>query len=155
MRISPWLMGVLLFSFQIEAIPAVVPDPVPCVLDIETHFFVETIVNQGLSLYNVRQELWLPINQRLQVKNLEVPERMKRRTAFMVPNPIEYPMQMAATAKLLKEVLFEVLFETLREYHVAERPTAALIFNYIFNEQFPNFVRCFGPEVEALRPKSD
>jgi hypothetical protein len=155
MRIIPWLVALSLFSLPIGAIPTVVPDPVPCVLELETHFFVEPIVNQGLSLYNVRQELWLLINQRLQQKNGLVPERMKRRTAFMVPNPIEYPMQPMMTAKILKEVLYELFLEALNEYNVGDQPRAGLIVNYIFAQQFPSFIRCFGPEVKKLQPKFD
>lgn len=152
MRIFPWMMCALLYSSMGSALPTVVPDPVPCVIELETHFFTELIVNQALSLYNVRQELWLSINEGLQQRNLEVPERMKRRTAFMVPNPIEYPMQRAATAKILKEVLSEVLYEVLRENYIFDQAVATLIFDYIFTQQLPNFVRCFGPAAKQLQP---
>ena len=150
MRIC-WIVSAVLYSSTVVALPTVVPDPIPCVLALEKNFFVEPIVNQALNLYNIRQELWLPINQLLQVKSAEVPERMKRRTAYMVPNPIEYPMQKAATAKILKEVLFEVFAEALRVYHVDDKAGPA--FDYIFTEQLPSFVRCFGPEAKKLQPK--
>jgi hypothetical protein len=148
-----WLLA-LFFSFtkDCDAIPSVVPDKIPCFVTLETNFFVETYVSQGLSLYNVRQELWFPINQTLQAKSLEVPERMKRRTAYMVPNPIEYPMDKAETARILKEVLFEVFLETMAQYYQNERPRADFIFDYIFTQQLPNFVRCFGPEARKLQP---
>lgn len=155
MRVYYWIMGALFYSLAVEAIPSVVPDRIPCFLELETHFFVEPIVNQGLSLYGIRQELWLPINEYLQKKSLEVPERMKVRTAYMVPNPIEYPMQKAVTAKILREVLFEVFIEAMREYYTNERPTVDFVFDYIFTRQLPNFVRCFGPEVQQLRPRFD
>lgn len=146
-----WIIAAIFYASTMDALPTVVPDPIPCVLDLETRFFDERIVNQGLSLYNVRQELWAPINQLLQRKSLEVPERMKRRTAFMVPNPIEYPIQRGATAKILKQVLFEVFLETMREYRANERPTADFIFDYIFSEQLPRFIRCFGEEARQLQ----
>jgi|GEM_PF-6423223 len=147
--------ALLFYTAALSAFPTVVPDPIPCVLELETHFFVEPIVNQGLSLYNIRQELWLPINAFLQLKSTEIPERMKRRTAYLVPNPIEYPMQRAATAKVLKEVLFEVFMEAMREYRANERPAAELAFDYIFNEQLPLFVKCFGIEAAQLKPNFD
>jgi hypothetical protein len=34
-------------------------------------------------------------------------------------------------------------------------PNAALAFDYIFNERFPSFLKCFGPEAAVLRPKFD
>lgn len=155
MRIYPWIVSALFYSPVIWAFPAVVLDPIPCFLDLEIHFFTEPIVYQGLSLYNIRQELWVPIYVRLKQKSLEVPERVKRRTAYMVPNPLEYPMRRAVAAKILKEVLFEVFMETMRDYNSNERPTADLVFDYIFTLQLPNFIKCFGPEVEALRPHFD
>ncbi len=155
MRVWPWMMGIGLYSVTLGAIPTVVPDPVPCVLYLETHFFVEPIVSQALGLYNIRQELWVPINAYLQKKSLEVPERMKRRTAYRVPNPIEYPIQGEVTAKILKEVLFEVFMEAMREYNSNERPTADFVFDYIFTQQLPHFIKCFGPKVQELRPSFD
>lgn len=149
-----WIItaGSIFYASSLAGLPGVAQDPIPCVLDLETHFFDERIVNQGLSLYNIRQEQWLLINHLLQVKSSSVPERMKRRTAFMVPNPLEYPMNKGLTAQILKEVLFEVLLETLREYHAAGRPHADSIFEYIFNERFPDFLKCFGEEARKLGP---
>jgi hypothetical protein len=155
MRIWPWAMGIGLYSATLKAIPTVVPDPIPCFLYLETHFFTESIVSQALSLYNIRQELWVPINAYLQTKSFEVPARMKQRTAYMVPNPIEYPMQRSIAAKILKEVLFEVFLEAMREYHANEMPNAAFVFDYIFTQQLPNFIKCFGPEVQELKPSFD
>jgi hypothetical protein len=150
-----WMINAIFCISAIEGLPSVTPDRIPCFVDLETLFFNEYIVNQGLNLYNIRQELWLPINQVLQRKSAEVPERMKRRTAFMVPNPIEYPMQKGVTAKILKEVLFEVFLEAMRDYNANERPTADFVFDYIFTEQLPNFVKCFGEEAMQLKPKFD
>lgn len=154
-RLFPAVIAFFFYSLPVIALPTVVPDRIPCVLELETQFFLEPIVNRSLSLYNVRQELWLPINTRLRQKNLEVSERMKVRTAYMVPNPIEYPMQKAVTAKILKEVLFEVFMEVMREYQIAARPEAKLIFGYIFDEQLPSFIRCFGPEARQLESTLD
>lgn len=148
-------IGAIFYFTAIIALPTVVPDPVPCVLDLETRFFAEPIVNQGLSLYNVRQELWPLINESLRGKSVDVPRRMKQRTAYMVPNPIEYPMQKAATAKILKEVLFEVFMEVMRENYMGGSPDAAVAFDYIFTERLPDFIRCFGPEAAKLRPEFD
>jgi len=155
MRIWPWVLGGILNFSGIFGLPTVVPDPVACVMDLETHFFNENLVYQALSLYGVRQELWVPIYGLLRQKNEEVPERMKRRTAFMVPNPIEYPMQRLVTAKILKEVLFEVFLDAMRMYNAVDRPSVDHIFDYIFTEQLPNLVRCFGEDVMQLKPKFD
>lgn len=155
MRMASWLAASFFYTGILSAFPTVVPDPIACVQDLETRFFQEYIVNQGLSLYNIREELWLPINISLQRKSASVPERMKRATAYMVPNPIEYPMQRGPAAKILKDVLFEVFLESMREYWANERPTADFIFAYIFTQQLPNFVRCFGDEALKLQPKFD
>ena len=71
MNLCYWIMGTLLYVSTMEALPTVVPDRIPCFAALETGFFVESVVNQGLSLYNVRQELWVPINGLLQRKSLE------------------------------------------------------------------------------------
>lgn len=152
MRLFVYLALGFYFS-KLAALPSVVPDPNPCLLILETHFFQEGIVNQALSLYNVRQELWLPINQRLKQKNFEIPERMKVKTAYMVPNPIEYPMNKAVTAKILKEVLYEIFMEVVREYRVGASASPEYIFDYIFSQNLPKFIDCFGPAAEKLRPK--
>jgi hypothetical protein len=150
MRIWIWIVGFVFSVSSLKGLPTVVPDPVGCVEFLETHFFDQALVNQALNLYQVRQELWLPINQLLQVKSIAVPERMKQRTAFLVPNPLEYPMQKGATAKILKEVLYQVFYESLTVYASDESSKAPAIFGYIFAEQFPMFVRCFGDEAQSL-----
>lgn len=148
------LLGMVYVSGMM-AEPTVVPDPIPCVKNLELNFFEEKIVYQGLNFYGIRQELWSLIYQRLRMTSTEVPGRMKRKTAFMVPNPIEYPMQKGLTAKILKEVLLEIFLETMRFYQVNERPTADFVFDYIFARQLPLFVNCFGKEAEKLRTKFD
>lgn len=155
MRITPCLIASLLLAVSAEALPTVVPDPVPCVRDLEMTFFPEYIVSQGLSMYGIRQEIWQPINLSLQQKSPSVPDRMKIKTAYMVPNPIEYPMQNGPTAKILKQVLLEVFLESMREFYVNDQPRANMIFDYIFSRQLPRFVRCFGEEANELAPTSD
>jgi hypothetical protein len=157
MRKQAWIIfaAFVLYTLPSVALPTVVPDPIRCVRDLELHFFDPALVNQALDIYNIQQELWYPINQMLLQKSLEVPQRIKRRTAYMVPNPIEYPMQMGAAAAILKEVLFEVFLETMRFYQANERPAADYIFEYMFSRQFPKFVRCFGEEAKRLQPKFD
>lgn len=154
MRISPCLIGSLLLAASAGALPTVVPDTIPCVRDLETTFFPEYIVSQGLSMYGIRQELWLQINLSLQHKSSSIPDRMKVKTAYMVPNPIEYPMQKGPTAKILKGVLYEVFLESMKEFYVNDQPRASLIFDYIFSQQLSRFVRCFGEEANELAPKS-
>lgn len=144
-----------LYAPYARAEPTVVPDPILCVKNLELNFFEEKILYQGLNFYGIRQELWSLIYQMLRRKSTEVPVRMKRKTAFMVPNPIEYPMQKGLTAKILKEVLFEVFLETMRFYQLNERPIADFVFDYIFARQLPLFVSCFGKEAEKLRTKFD
>lgn len=132
-----------------------VPNSIPCYRDLQANFFQEAIVYQGLSLYNIPQGLWAPITQTLRLKSSEVPQRMQRVTAHMVPNPIEYPMQRGPTAKILKQVLMDIFYETMRKYQVNERPTADFIFDYIFAQQFSKFIDCFGEEARELAPSFD
>lgn len=145
----------VLFSFFFFSHPlySVVPDPVPCVMNLEVSFFPESIVSEALSLYLIPQGLWPPISTELQQRSQTVPERMKLKTARMVPNPIEYPMKKFATAKILKGVLYEVFMEAMRIYEVNEQPNADLIFNFILKRQGLRFVECFGPEANTLIPK--
>ena len=153
-----WRKVLVILIFEccaLDAIPTVVPDPIPCVGDLELYFFDEKYLKQGLGAYQIRQELWNPIYLSLQKKSLEVPERMKIKTAYSVPNPLEYPMQRAAVAEILLSVLFEVFQEVMRFYYINERPTADFVFNYVLSRQMPKFVRCFGPEVMKLEQKFD
>jgi hypothetical protein len=119
------------------------PEQVPCVLNLEMHFFEPISVSQALNSYQIPQSLWMPIIQSLEFKSTSVPERMKQATFDQVPNPIEYPIQKAATAKILKNVLFELFLETMKEYQVDERPTADLIFAFIFSKQLMRWNSCF------------
>lgn len=134
---------------------SVTQDPVPCFKYLQVNFFQENIVSQALSLYNIPQGLWAPISQTLKTKSYQVPERMRKITARMVPNPIEYPMQLGPTAELLKEVLKDVFYETMTKYQVNERPTADFIFDYIFTKQLPKYANCFGEEARSLAPSFD
>lgn len=155
MRMIALLAATVFVSSVLSAEPAVVPDRIPCVRDLETKFFFEPLVNQGLSFYGVREELWLPINIALQRNSASVPDRMKTATAFMIPNPLEYPMQKGAVAKILKEVLLAVFLESMSQYGVNQRPFADRIFEYIFAQQSPLFIRCFGEEAKKLLPPID
>ena len=132
------------------ALPAVSAVSVPCLEALELHFFVESTVNRGLSLYNVREELWLPINMDLQAISKGVPNLMKERTAYRVPNPLEYPMQKFATAEVLKDVLHRVFMRVMNKYHIDVRWKVDAIFNYIFEQQEDKFSECFGSEVKIL-----
>ena len=146
-----WIIAPLFFLAPFSLCSTVIPDPVPCFIALETRFFKEEIVNQALSLYDIRQELWLPMNALLQRKSGEVPERMKKETAFMVPNPIEYPMNRVVTAKILKGVLFNVFNEVILEYQPQKSAQSKIIFEYIFSRQISDFIKCFGPETIELR----
>ncbi|MDP1879785.1 MAG: hypothetical protein Q8K60_02450 [Parachlamydiaceae bacterium] len=146
---------VIICPFKISALPSVARDPVPCLHDLEVNFFSAELVNQALSLYGIRQELWAPVSNRLIGKSLEIPRLMKIKTAYMVPNPIEYPMNRAATAKLLKEALLQVFTENMLFYGINQQPTSDFIFDYIFTKQMPLFVRCFGESALELQPIFD
>lgn len=130
-------------------------DPIRCYKELQLNFFQEAIVYQGLSLYTIPQGLWAPISQTLRLKSSEIPQRMKRVTANMVPNPIEYPMQRGPTARILKQVLMDIFYETMSKYQVNERPTADFIFDYIFTQQLSKFIDCFGEEARELAPSFD
>lgn len=134
---------------------AVIPDPIPCFKDLQINFFRESLVYQSLSLYKIPQGLWEPISKTLRMKSYQVPERMRRVTANMVPNPIEYPMQREETAKILKKVLMDIFYETMTKYQVNERPTADFIFDYIFKNQLQLFINCFGEEARKLATPFD
>ena len=144
-RLKQWIALTLFFSISIP-LWSVNPDPIACVQQLETNFFQPYVVNEALSSYQIPQALWVPITQGLITNSLTVPNRMKKVTANMVPNPIEYPLQKEATAVILKEVLFDVFMETMRQYQVNERPTADFIFDYIFSRQKTAWSRCFSQE---------
>ena len=137
-----------------------VQDPSPCLKDLQLHFFETSRVNEVLSMYQVRQELWNPIVLDLQFRTLEVPEIMKRMTNRMVPNPIEYPMNKFETARLLKTSLLQVFRESLKETNATQRglihvqeSTIDLMFNYLLYKKLPKLIDCFGPKVQELVPQ--
>lgn len=146
-----WLMTSV--SASLLALPTVVQDPSRCFKDLQTNFFREDIVYEGLSFYQIPQGLWSPIFQGLQVRSDSVSARMKKKTAFMVPNPIEYPMNREAAVSILKSVLYEIFMETMNDYQANEQPTAAYIFEFIFSKRLPELKACFGEEVEQMTPK--
>lgn len=154
-QIRRFLFALILSPYFVYCLPSVAPDPIPCLKNLELYFFDEIIVSEALSLYGIRQEIWLPVTQRLRGKNLNVPLLMKEKTAYMVPNPLEYPMQKDAVAKILKDVLYEVFMENMVFYRIDRQPTANFIFDYIFTQQMPLFIRCFGEKARDLQPVFD
>lgn len=146
---------IVMSPIKTYSLPSVAQDPVPCLKDLELNFFSPDLVNQALSLYGIRQELWAPVSNRLIGKSREIPHLMKIKTAYMVPNPIEYPMNKAAAAKLLKEALHQVFTENMIFYEINQQPTSDFIFDYIFSKQMPLFVRCFGESALELQPIFD
>lgn len=146
-----FLLGSLLMGSG--SVEAIVLDPLPCLANLEVNFFDPALVNQALSLYNVPQGTWTVIIQSLREKSASVPERLKRKTARMFPNPLAYPLEKGPTAKLLKETLYEVFVEALAENAVHEQPTVSLMFDFIFSRQMPQLVQCLGPEVLDLAPQ--
>lgn len=128
-------------------------DPLVCLQNLETNFFQPALVQQGLSLYEIPQGVWSPIIQDLQGGSIGIPNRMKRKTAMMVHNPLAYPLQRGEAAKILKATLYEVFMETMARYAVNEQPTADLVFDYIFSKQMDNLVQCLGDEVRELAPR--
>lgn len=131
---------------------AVNPERIPCVQNLEMHFFQESMVTQALSLYQVPQGLWSPLTLELQAAGRSILTRMELKTAQMNPNPIEYPMQKLATAQILKATLYEVFMEVIARYQATDQLTANQIFNYILAAQSANFISCFGEEARSLLP---
>lgn len=129
---------------------AVAPDRIPCVEELEVHFFSPPLVNQALNFYQVRQELWPLINNELEERSKAVPRLMIEASANMVPNPIEYPMQKRKTAELLKKVLFKLFEDVLTKNYANKAGVTTPAFNYVFEQQKDRFVHCFGPEVEQM-----
>lgn len=147
-----WIALLLLSCLIALPLKSEVFDRSRCLNNLETTFFERKIVTRALSLYEIPQSLWEKIKYQLELESRSVPERMRRVTAGMVPNPIEYPIQPGLAARILKDVLFDVLFDTLKKYQVDERPTADYIFDYIFSQQINRFIDCFGEEVLELKP---
>lgn len=125
----------LIFSLEVGALPTVVIDHASDFIEIENEFFRPGLVSQALCLYGVREELWVPICHRLKDKSLNIIRMMKQRTAFMVPNPIEFPLNRNETPLILKEVLFEIFDETMFYYGVDQKPIVNFIFEYILMRQ--------------------
>lgn len=144
-----FILMVAFFCFCCPLI-AVAPDRIPCVEELEVHFFSPSVVNQALNFYQVRQELWPLINTELEERSKTVPRLMIEASSNMVPNPIEYPMQKRKTAELLKKVLFKLFEEVLIKYYANKAGVTAPAFNYVFEQQKDRFVQCFGPEVEQM-----
>lgn len=132
---------------------AVVPDLAPCIVSLETHFFEQDIVFEAFSMFNIPQGVWTQATLQLQEISSTVPSRMKKKTAHMVPNPIEYPMQEIPAAKIMISVLYDVFIEVMRYYYVDDQPRAGNVFNYILSRQSPKMIYCFGDEVTTILPK--
>ncbi len=158
-KVKKWnhlmMLACALSSFCIQPLFAVVPvpDPIPCLRDIETHFFDTNIVQQALSLYRIPQALWSLIIRDLQAGSRDIPSRIRAKTAHMVHDPFNYPLQKGPVAEILKQTLYELFIETMNRYAVGEQPVVRLIFDYIFSRQLPTWVPCLGDEVMRLAPR--
>lgn len=138
------LLLCVIISSPLRSEPAVVIDQIACLTVIEQQFFNEQLVAQSLSLYGVRQELWSPILKKLKGNTVQLNARLKKVTAFMVPNPLEFPMQKDKTAKILKSVLHDIFLETLGFYAITNVEIVDPAFDYIFTQQKGLFFSCFG-----------
>jgi len=127
-------------------------DPSDCYKDLQLNFFQEELVYQALSIYRIPQGLWARISGDLKSRSSQIPGRMRQATARLVPNPLDYPMQKEFASKLLKKTLMNVFYETMSQYQVNERPTADFAFDYIFAQQLPKFIDCFGENARKLAP---
>lgn len=125
----------LLFSLLPWSSEGVIPDTPPCLFALETEFFRQELVYQAFNLYQIPQGLWVPIYEDLRTKSLSVPQRMKQKTALMVHNPIEYPLQKQATWKILKIVLFTLFDEVMRDYRIFSSAKIEGIFSYLVDKQ--------------------
>ena len=143
---------IFLISSPLLSLPTVVPEPNKCMSSLERNFFNNHVVSEALSYYYIRQELWDLIVKDLAKRSETIPARMKKKTAFMVPNPIEFPMQNEVTSKILRDVFREVYLETMTAFQLNIEPVVSYIFDYILTENIPFFVQCFGPEAAKLQP---
>lgn len=134
----------LLFSLLPWFSEGVIPDTPPCLFVLETEFFRQELVYQAFSLYQIPQGLWVPIYEDLRTKSRSVPQRMKQKTASMVPNPIEYPLQKHATWKILKIVLFTLFDEVMRDYRISSSVKIEGIFSYLVDKQVIMLKNCLG-----------
>lgn len=128
-------------------------DPTKCMLALEKSFFQYDVVSVMLSLYQIPQGVWEPLILDLQKKALSVNQRMKKKVANDVPNPLEYPVNKEAARQLLKETLYDVFLEALNESTLLNVQNAFSLsdqlisdmFEYIYNQQESKFIDCFGP----------
>ncbi len=134
----------LLFVLLPWSSEGVIPDMPPCLFQLETEFFQQELLYQAFNLYQIPQGLWVPIYETLQEKSRSVPEKMKQKTASMVPNPIEYPLQKQATWKILKIVLFTLLNEVMRGYRISSSEKIEGVFTYLLDKQAVILNRCLG-----------
>ena len=124
----------------------VIPDTPPCLLRLETAFFQQEPLYQAFSFYQVPQGLWEPLYESLQAKSPSIPERMKQKTAYMVPNPIEYPLQKQATWKILKIVLYTLFEEVMHSYHISQSAIIEGVFNYLVEKQGAAIQDCLNAD---------
>lgn len=149
--IKPFVLLIILFS-SIRA-DAFVADNVRCLKDLQTNFFNPAYVNQALSTYIIPEGLWPLINSDLRRESQTVPDRMKKLSLHMVPNPLEYPLNKFEAAKLLKLALYQAYVDVMRRHYITEHPTLEDIFDYIFAKESARLIACFGDEVRELIPE--
>lgn len=121
-----------------------------CYRDIEKDFFQEVFVNQALSIHNVSQSTWKPINIKLRENTRRVPELVKQRVATLRRDPFKSPFQPDVAGDVLRYALFEVFSSTLAEFNVTNGSDVSEMFRYLRERQQARFVACFGPgEIDA------
>lgn len=152
MRNLFYIIGMLLVGAPLTMYAG--KDLTNCMRALERSFYREDLVYQAFSFYNVPQGLWVPIYLNLVQKSSEIERRLKKETANMVPNPIEYPMDADAARELVKKALLEAFMAAFAESTALFSQNAFYysdadlqnMFNYIYSNQKDKFIDCFGEE---------
>lgn len=125
-----------------------------CMQALEQDFFQADLVYKAFSFYNIPQGLWVPLYLDLQQQSQLIDAELKRITANMVPNPIEYPYNADEARKLLKSALRTAFLQAFIDTSALFSQNAFYIgsnemhnmFDYIYGKQHHKFIECFGPE---------
>ncbi|MBA3957488.1 MAG: hypothetical protein H0X51_03715 [Parachlamydiaceae bacterium] len=116
-----------------------------CFRDLQVHFFEPLWVTQALSLHQIFQSQWDPINSKLQDRVRDVPTILKQRANRRgYSSPLENPFQPIAAGELLRQILLEMFTQVLNESNITNQSDIEEMFAYIEQQQRERIKACLG-----------
>lgn len=118
-----------------------------CTSRIAEQFFPLNITTKALSLYDIPQSQWTPINNELKKISGKMRTLLESKASLLSPNPFHSENMQLEAFVIMREVLFEQFALAVRQMFYADDDTLRQMFVYISMQHLAELKLCFGKEI--------